>query len=348
MFDHDVDYPTAVASYDDEGVAAAIEWSVGQMEDGSTLSVWTSLKSNLQNCPELQRLVQRHHDVEHITGRGGTMPAGPGPVLMAWADMGDIGELVRYSRGIRALCVITWNEDRLRPWVAAMKPDILGDGSAWADLRFDLDPIVIEALKGWSSRAPRGSWGYRPARSAWGSVDIDERHLIRPVEQSGDLVGQAGEQACRDGVELLDVTVRERPQIRAQCRRRPHPGEQLAHRPVSEQVEVVDAVRAGEHACDDAARLYGRVRRIDTQPLVEQVVQAGGLGQSHHRHQPCGRHEVRVIENGRDGVRCFHLRDASVLVPESWCGNSDSPALQGLSRSTTRSHRHITGGSGLR
>ncbi|WP_226438601.1 GNAT family N-acetyltransferase [Rhodococcus yananensis] len=34
-------------------------------------------------------------------------------------------------------------------------------------------------------------------------------------------------------------------------------------------------------------------------------------------------------------------------MPESWCGNSDSPALQGLSRSTTRSHRHITGGSGL-
>lgn len=148
MFDHDVDYPTAVASYDDEGVAAAIEWSVRHLEDGETLSVWTSLKSNLRNCAELERLVQRYRDVEHITGRGGNMPAGPGPVLMAWADMDDIGELVRYSRGIRSLCVITWNEDRIRPWVTATKPDILGDGSAWENICADLDPVVVEALKG--------------------------------------------------------------------------------------------------------------------------------------------------------------------------------------------------------
>lgn len=148
MFDHEVNYPTAVASYDDEGVAAAIRWSVAHMQDGDTLAVWTSLKSNLRNCAKLERLVQRHRDVEHITGRGGAMPSGSGPVLMAWADMDDVGELVRYSRGIRSLCVITWNEDRIRPWVAAMKPEILGDGSAWQDLCTDLDPIVVEALKG--------------------------------------------------------------------------------------------------------------------------------------------------------------------------------------------------------
>lgn len=148
MFDHDVDYPTAVASSDDEGVAAAIEWSVRHLQDGETLSVWTSLKSNLRNCTELEKLVRRHRDVEHITGRGGTMPAGPGPVLMAWADMDDIGELVRSSRGIRSLCVITGNEDAIRPWVTALKPDILGDGSAWEDLCPDLDPVVVEALKG--------------------------------------------------------------------------------------------------------------------------------------------------------------------------------------------------------
>ncbi|MDV2474331.1 hypothetical protein F8M49_00995 [Rhodococcus zopfii] len=117
MFDHDVDYPTAVASYDDAGVAAAIAWSVRHLKDGETLSVWTSLKSHLRNCTELERLVRRHRNVEHITGRGGTVPTGPGPVLMAWADMDDIGELARYSRGIRSLCVITWNEDRIRPWV---------------------------------------------------------------------------------------------------------------------------------------------------------------------------------------------------------------------------------------
>lgn len=150
MFDRDVDYPTAIASYDDEGVAAAIKWCAQHMEDGDTLSVWTSLKSNLSNCAELERFVQRHRDVEHITGRGQGTPSGAGPVLMAWADMDDIGKLVRYSQGIRALCVITWNEDRIRPWVIATNPDILGDGSAWEDMVKDLrlDPIVVEALKG--------------------------------------------------------------------------------------------------------------------------------------------------------------------------------------------------------
>ena len=38
MFDRDVDYATAVASYDDEGVDAAIAWCVQHMKDGDTLS----------------------------------------------------------------------------------------------------------------------------------------------------------------------------------------------------------------------------------------------------------------------------------------------------------------------
>lgn len=149
MFNHDVDYPTAVASYDDEGVAAAIAWCVRHMEDGDTISVWTSVKSNLRNCAELERFVKSHRDVEHITGRGHSMPSGTGPVLMAWAHMDDIGELVRYRHSIRALCVITWNEDRIRPWVTAVKPEVLGNGSAWEDLppALDLDPVVVEALK---------------------------------------------------------------------------------------------------------------------------------------------------------------------------------------------------------
>ena len=48
MFDRDANYPTAVASYDDLGVAAAITWCLAHMEDGDTMSVWTSLKSYLR------------------------------------------------------------------------------------------------------------------------------------------------------------------------------------------------------------------------------------------------------------------------------------------------------------
>lgn len=149
MFDSKVDFPSAVASYDDDGVDEAIRWCASHMEKGDIISVWTKLKSNLRNCDKLDRLVNTHSDVEHVTGRGGTYLHGQGPVLMAWPDMDDIGELVRFSSPmIRGLCVITWNADRIRPWVTQMRPQILGDGSEWDDdLTPELNPILIEAMK---------------------------------------------------------------------------------------------------------------------------------------------------------------------------------------------------------
>ncbi|MEI5036122.1 hypothetical protein RB201_36150 [Streptomyces sp. S1A(2023)] len=67
---------------------------------------------------------------------------------MAWPDMADIGKLLQYGRNrIRALCVITWNEDEVRPWVTAVRPSILGDGSVWEELTPELGPVVVEALK---------------------------------------------------------------------------------------------------------------------------------------------------------------------------------------------------------
>ncbi|WHT22544.1 hypothetical protein N8J89_16220 [Crossiella sp. CA-258035] len=149
MFDRHVDYPTAVASYDDDGLAAAVKWCLEHWEPGDVLTVWTSLKSNLRNCPQLEQFVARYRDVEHVTGRGGAYLSGSGPVLMAWADMDDIGQLVQRSgHRVRALCVISWNEDAIRPWVSAMRPTVLGDGSAWENLTPELDPVVLEALKG--------------------------------------------------------------------------------------------------------------------------------------------------------------------------------------------------------
>ncbi|MFF3307923.1 hypothetical protein [Streptomyces sp. NPDC002952] len=61
--------------------------------------------------------------------------------------------LVQYGgHRVRALCVITWNEDEIRPWVTAMGPAVLGDGSAWEELTPELDPVAVavavEALKG--------------------------------------------------------------------------------------------------------------------------------------------------------------------------------------------------------
>ncbi|WP_431941733.1 hypothetical protein [Nocardia grenadensis] len=148
MFERTVDYPTAVASYDDEGMEAAIRWCSLHMETGDTLTVWTKQKANLTNSATLARLVNRHSDVEHVTGRGGAHVSSLGPVLMAWPDMDDIGELIRSSsRSIRGLCVITWNADRIRPWVTQVRPEILGDGSEWEELTPDLHPVVVEALE---------------------------------------------------------------------------------------------------------------------------------------------------------------------------------------------------------
>jgi hypothetical protein len=95
--------------------------------------------------------VNRHSNVEHVTGRGGGYISGRGPVLMAWPDMGDIGKLMRSGHRLRALCVITWNENSIRPWVSAVRPTVLGDGSAWEDVTPEMDPVVIEALKGLTS-----------------------------------------------------------------------------------------------------------------------------------------------------------------------------------------------------
>ncbi|MFD9068478.1 hypothetical protein [Streptomyces lasiicapitis] len=148
MFDRDVNYPCAIASNDTEGVGAAIDWCCEHMEGGDTLTVWTALKSNLRHGSELEQFVSRHSNVEHVTGRGGGFIRGNGPALMAWPDMADIGKLVQYGgHRIRALCVITWNEDEIRPWVTAVRPSILGDGSAWEELTPELDPVVVEALK---------------------------------------------------------------------------------------------------------------------------------------------------------------------------------------------------------
>jgi hypothetical protein len=148
MFDEKVDYPTAVASCDDDGVAEAIRWCASHMDKGDILAVWTRLKSGLRKCDVLDRLVSRDSDVAHVTGRGGTYGLSHGPVLMVWPHMDDIAELVRSnSRKIRGLCVITWNADRIRPWVTQMRPEILGDGSEWEELTPELDPVVIEEMK---------------------------------------------------------------------------------------------------------------------------------------------------------------------------------------------------------
>jgi hypothetical protein len=66
-------------------------------------------------------------------------------------------------------------------------------------------------------------------------------------------------------------------------------------------VQIVDAVCAGEHPRDDRGDLAGRMRTGvagQTDPVGDRGVQAGRLRQPHHRHQTGTRHEVRIVERG--------------------------------------------------
>ncbi|RXW33476.1 hypothetical protein [Propioniciclava flava] len=148
MFEHRAGYPVAITSPDDEGLKAGMEWCIQHMEDGDHVTVWTHLKGNLSHNDLLEQFVTRHSDVDHVTARGGAYMRGSGPALMAWADQNDISEFTRGNANrIRALCVVSWDEDRLRPWVAEVQPEMLGDTAAWDEPMPRLDPVVEEAMK---------------------------------------------------------------------------------------------------------------------------------------------------------------------------------------------------------
>lgn len=151
MFDRATEYPCAVTSSDDQGLEQGIAWSVQRLEPGQSLTLWVPLKRSLANNSRIRRLSESRR-VEVITGRGVPYIAGPGPVLMAWPRMDDIGELQRSASRITALCVVVWNEGEIRPWVLASKPELLGDSAAFEEdasrAADGLDPVVLEAMKG--------------------------------------------------------------------------------------------------------------------------------------------------------------------------------------------------------
>lgn len=147
MYPRPADYPKAIASADDAGVAAAIRWCREQMHQGDAINVWTHTKANLDHDQALSSFVTRYTDVAHVTQRGGGYLRGRGPVLMAWPDMGDIGELLRSAERVRALCVISWNDNELRPWVTFAEPEILGNESSWEVLTPPIHPVTLEAMK---------------------------------------------------------------------------------------------------------------------------------------------------------------------------------------------------------
>ena len=87
--------------------------------------------------------------------------------------------------------------------------------------------------------------------------------------------------------------------MRPERGRRPDPAEQVRHRAVPQQVHVLDAVRPGGHARDQARDLQLRVdpaRPAGPDMLSDQAREPSPLRQCHYRDQPGPRHQMRVIE----------------------------------------------------
>ncbi len=147
---------------------------------------------------------------------------------------------------------------RIPPWLPNPSPGTVGIStrSGW------LTPTLVVVVAVVALEFSLSFWlaSYVPVDFPDGVVDVDERQGVGAGQQPRHRRGESGQDPGVDGVELPDVPERERAQERAQRRRRPHPREHLPHAAVAQHVEVIDAVRAGEHPGDHAGRLRCRIR----------------------------------------------------------------------------------------
>jgi hypothetical protein len=147
-------------------------------------------------------------------------------------------------------------------------------------------------------------------------VDIDEGEDLLAGQQRR-AAGQCGQQQPVHLPQLQHVTPGERAQERPQRGRRPDPAEQRAHRPVPQQVQVIDAVRPAGHPGGQAGHLR---RRVHPAPAGRPHVSAGQIAQAPPRWaraitgtRPGPRHQIRVIKRCvdlRQAVQQSHLRGA--------------------------------------
>jgi len=124
---------------------------------------------------------------------------------------------------------------------------------------------------------------------------------------------QADQHPRSDRVELADMTEAERPQERPQRGRCPDPGEQPTHRAVTQQRHVIDRVGPGDHPGNQARDLQVGVDpsglgQLDMLP--DQALQTGTFGQLQNRCQARTRHQVPIIEDGREAMAESHPADA--------------------------------------
>jgi hypothetical protein len=142
-----------------------------------------------------------------------------------------------------------------------------------------------------------------PVDRAQQRIDVDEHLLIGPGQQL-DTPTQCHQVLAQHRLQLAGMAEGELSQQRSHSRRCVHTVEERRHSPRSQNVDVINAVRASAHPRDERGKFRGRIGRPGPDPrlgdvdLVGQQSRKPGLGgQRHHRHQPGTRHEMIVIEH---------------------------------------------------
>lgn len=151
MYNADPNIPTAVASSDDDGLQAGLNWAIKHYqddEDAEGITVWTHGVQQKSANPILEQFIDRNREVHHVTGRGPDSPRVRGPLIVAWGDTVDIPRAIGYAWAqVTALVVIEWATEDLYPWVKFSDAELLGDTSIWPDDNPTIVPVVLRVME---------------------------------------------------------------------------------------------------------------------------------------------------------------------------------------------------------
>jgi hypothetical protein len=133
MVDRTVEYPCAIADGTDKGPEEGFDWCAERMEDGDALTLFVAQKSVLSHSRLLNQWMNRYRDVVFATARG-FVHVPRGPVLALWPSAPGLGKLLDNGSSVTALCVASWNQEEIAPWVAAARPELLCTAGEWAGI----------------------------------------------------------------------------------------------------------------------------------------------------------------------------------------------------------------------
>ena len=147
MFDKSTSYPCAIADGTDEGLEEGFSWCAERLADGDKLTLYVAQLSVLTHSSLPGRWTSRYSDVEVETARG-YVRVSRGPVLALWPSAQGLGKLLDSRPSLSAVCVASWDQVELGPWVAAAQPDLLPSARDWqsigpAELHPDVEAEMV-------------------------------------------------------------------------------------------------------------------------------------------------------------------------------------------------------------